>query len=332
MNLFVALVLFLIPLSSFGQSNPAFYEKLAYYHVPLHFQQVGFNPKSEVVTNFDFDGDWVGNNNWDNEMRFPTFAHVYYDVKETSTHYFINFGYFHPRDNKNRVCAPYVCHENDLEGSLLTIQKDGSLYGHVVAVSELAHTSITTHKSVASPDPKLVGAGDHPRICLFSEKGGHGLRVWNPLEMKDFANSDEVQLYTMAQVSKVIPTLYGKKWLIFYGTGVSEYPNGATEGVFQFSLLTIFDSFWARRDQVGSGKVFLGTFDYKGARYSIKNVPSKLDGEKWTRGAVSAPWGWHSAFEKHRGDFFFDPAYYMSTRMTKVPNYSLTYLFNPYIQ
>ncbi len=56
----------------------------------------------DYITNFDFDGDWAGDNNWKNaaDARFPLKAYVYYAVSETPTHYLIHYAAFHPRDYK----------------------------------------------------------------------------------------------------------------------------------------------------------------------------------------------------------------------------------------
>src|ERR1700751_2596096 len=69
---------------------------------PTFYQALGDKPRSDYITNFDFDGDWRGDNNWTNSanLDFPLKAHIYYSVSETATHYFIHYAVFHPRDYK----------------------------------------------------------------------------------------------------------------------------------------------------------------------------------------------------------------------------------------
>jgi hypothetical protein len=63
---------------------------------PNFYQALGDKPRSDYITNFDFDGDWRGDNNWNNSanLDFPLKAHIYYSVSETATHYFIHYGRF----------------------------------------------------------------------------------------------------------------------------------------------------------------------------------------------------------------------------------------------
>src|ERR1700704_2889032 len=113
---------------------------------PVFYQALGDKPRSDYITNFDFDGDWVGDNNWEHldDKEFPLRAYIYYSVSETRTHYFIHYAVFHPRDYKGGerkglilseiiregtkhatdhdptglMAEAGVAHENDMEGVL----------------------------------------------------------------------------------------------------------------------------------------------------------------------------------------------------------------------
>ena len=117
------------------------------------FHQGMIGTRFDFITNFDFDGDWVGDNNWANaaETRFAQKAYVYYAVSETPSHYFIHYAAYHPRDYKGGELTGAVlsqairkgaeasqrvkqlpmandivlAHENDLEGCLVVVQKKG---------------------------------------------------------------------------------------------------------------------------------------------------------------------------------------------------------------
>ena len=75
---------------------------IASHFAPIFYQALGDKPRSDYITNFDFDGDWKGNNNWENlaNTEFPLKAYIYYSVAETATHFFIHYAVFHPRDYK----------------------------------------------------------------------------------------------------------------------------------------------------------------------------------------------------------------------------------------
>ena len=118
---------------------------IASHFAPIFYQALGDKPRSDYITNFDFDGDWRGDNNWQNlaNADFPLKAYIYYAISETTTHFFIHFAVFHPRDYKGgerkgtllsdliregqkaRQYDPTdwgtkpLAHENDMEGALV---------------------------------------------------------------------------------------------------------------------------------------------------------------------------------------------------------------------
>lgn len=135
------------------ESRQAKDKQIAAQFSPVFYQSLGNSPRSDYITNFDFDGDWKGDNNWRNldNRSFPLRAWIYYSVTETATHYFIHYVYFHPRDYKSGLTPSALekllarknqrragkesagslaneialSHENDLEGSLVVAEKRG---------------------------------------------------------------------------------------------------------------------------------------------------------------------------------------------------------------
>jgi hypothetical protein len=90
---------------SIEPSSPpsASYYTLAARWSPIIIQDVGCTVYGDYITRIDYDGDYVGNNNWDN-LGYPTKArrlpaYVYYAVMETTTHYFVWYALFHPADD-----------------------------------------------------------------------------------------------------------------------------------------------------------------------------------------------------------------------------------------
>jgi hypothetical protein len=66
-------------------------------------------------------------------------ATAYYSVVESCTHYFISYSFFHPRDWSDTIFDQE--HENDLEGALLAVRKDGSTFGRLEGMITVFHTN-----------------------------------------------------------------------------------------------------------------------------------------------------------------------------------------------
>lgn len=193
---------------------------------PIFHQGVVGSGRFDYITNFDFDGDWAGDNNWKNaaDTRYPLKAYVYYAVSETPTHYLIHYAAFHPRDykggeatgalmsqavrrgaraSKRVIDAPIVddvvlAHENDLEGCLVVVEKRGAGLDEavVVAVETLAHNKYLKYQSsptIASGIQTFELDGQHPRIYI--EPKGHGMQAWaNQPLLSDQSNALPIPL------------------------------------------------------------------------------------------------------------------------------------------
>lgn len=108
-----------------SQKNSYSYIDLVRNYAPIFVQS--FKSKYDIPTRFDFDGDFIGNNNWENaESATEIPPAVYYDVKETKKFLFIYYALFYPRDyllDCKNPPPPENCHENDFEEMLIAIQK-----------------------------------------------------------------------------------------------------------------------------------------------------------------------------------------------------------------
>jgi Ca2+-binding RTX toxin-like protein len=124
----------------------SFYGDLAAHWAPVIYQDTDSTcAVADYVTNFDYDGDWQGIDNWEHlatdttnsffgttscQALRSTPSYVYYWVVETANDWYIGYALFHPRDWSDGTCLQAAgnanCHENDMEGVLLTVQKDGS--------------------------------------------------------------------------------------------------------------------------------------------------------------------------------------------------------------
>ena len=97
------------------------YRPLVEHYAPFIAQETWFQPRSDYIVRFDADGDWRGDNNWDNAPFASTQAYVYYAVIETETHWFLIYNFFHARGLLGQVHYRDVSRErqrgNDSHGS-----------------------------------------------------------------------------------------------------------------------------------------------------------------------------------------------------------------------
>src|SRR3569623_2061721 len=80
-------------------------KQIASKTAPVFHQALGGHPRGDYPTNFDFDGDWIGTNNWSHagNKKYKLKGYIYYSVQETETHYYIHYAVFHARDYKGGV-------------------------------------------------------------------------------------------------------------------------------------------------------------------------------------------------------------------------------------
>ena len=183
-------------------------KEVAARFAPSFYQGMAGTGRFDDITNFDFDGDWIGDNNWEHaaDKKYPLRGHIYYSLTETTTHYFIHYAVFHPRDWKGgektgRLLSSTIregttlghqiqprgladdivlAHENDLEGCVVVAAKHGPALedARIVLVETVAHN----HYLRYAPPPVPVGLkplrvdGDHP--LLYVEPKGHGIQAY----------------------------------------------------------------------------------------------------------------------------------------------------------
>lgn len=194
MKFLIYIPLFLIASATFAASD--FYSELASHHAPFVVQEYGKDPKADVFTRFDFDGDWNGDNNWRNlHVVDKSKPFVYFSVQETEKFYYINYGFFYPRDYFP-ICFWEVCHENDFEGIRLSVQKDESAMGKVVLLESFAHGG-------AQYEDQPLFHAERNQVMIFIERGGHAIRTFRnrkfPGHYKEYT-SDEYELIPLEEL------------------------------------------------------------------------------------------------------------------------------------
>lgn len=331
--------------------------EIAARFAPVFHQGLGENPRSDYFTNFDFDGDWRGDNNWDNaaNTKFPLRAFVYYAVSETRTHFFIHYAVFHPRDYKGGeqrgvilsellrqgaaklgdrdptglMNEATLAHENDMEGALVVAAKNGA----DPAAARIAYVETLRHNTFV---PYVVGEAAQPgfeklrlqdgRVLLFIEPRGHGIEAFTG-ETGQSA---------------------GKGTLIYKYTGKAEDPAGRTSGPVGYELLPIETTIWKKarsgsRERAGTygsaydySSIPIQLIDAKGAvstkRFNVGLAGSAFLGKAGGVNMARPPWGW---FDSRRrtdplGRWFFDPATGIKRSFGLAESFPTAYVRRPF--
>lgn len=280
------------------------YRELAEHWAPDFYHEISYdyNWKAEMITNFNFDGDWNAANNWDNLYNgHPLRSYVYYSVVESQTHYFIGYYVFHPRDE-----GIDSSHPNDMEGTLLVIRKDGSTYGQFQLMETFAHYLFFQYtndsqikKGIADLDGGVRFNGHRPKVFIEPNgmttvlgdgkySGGHGHYAY----LGQGATDAGIVYYYGGQASQV-----------------TSQPTGKYTQRYSYDLLSL-DQLYDRRE----------------------NTATYPDFNK-------SPWGWDMSRETnhlygdgqvYRGDFLADPAHLVDTHLQGLGSFSHTYVHNPY--
>ncbi|WP_054049729.1 hypothetical protein [Alloactinosynnema sp. L-07] len=282
--------------------------ELATRWAPIHYQDTDSSDyDADYLSKIDFDLEWDTLNNWEHQddVLSRMTGHVYYSVVETSTHWFVGYGFYHPRDWED-FADPFslYTHENDMEGVLLTVRRDGSTYGKFEGMVSVAHTDFYSYVPAGSPfvsgrenvdgtvPMQTYNGAAHP--TTRQEAKGHGVYAWNG---SGFPGGDGV---------------------VYYPSGTAEVPASGTDSSVGYKLVNIFDAggLWVRRDNSATFAGF-GTFR----------------GDNGKDNAANAPWGWddgNDGGDIPRGLLATDPAYLVSQYFNGEGTFSLAYTRNSY--
>jgi hypothetical protein len=327
---------------------------LASRFAPVVHQGLGDHPRGDYITNFDFDGDWRGDNNWAHadDRRFALKAYVYYAVSETATHYFIHYAFFHPRDYKGGALGGAIlseaigegvrrggkydptglsseavlAHENDMEGCLVVVRKNGAdaASAAVVIVETLAHDRFLKYAAqgfAANGFGRVAVEDGRPQ--LYVEPKGHGVSAFDAAKRQTERDA----------------------LLVYRFDGRAGNPEEAKEGAVGYELLPLFMTLWPRARK-GVGETYGAARAYHFASLSVR-ASGKASSRKLNVTAGSAflgkvgaanmarpPWGWFDREERASGApgaWFFDPAGTVKRHFRLGEDFSAEYLHAPFL-
>jgi hypothetical protein len=279
---------------------------LALRHAPVHYQDTdNTNARADYLTRVDFDGNFRSDDNWDNLSTGSVAAHVYYSVVESCTHW--------PFDGE---------HENDMEGVLLAVRKDGTAQGKLEGAVTVFHKDFFSYKAPGSPwvagaesvDGTLSlqtfeGVG---HVKTSQEAKGHGLKAWPFTGNFDGSSSQDGVIYFPSS------------------TGVAEVPSSGNDRDVRYRLVDFFANLWpAQFPQTSSNLTYSswGTFrgnDSGGCGSGTKSCSSN---------SANTPWGWNDQNDGPiaKGELALDPAHVIEHYFDGLGTFGATYVRNPYL-
>jgi hypothetical protein len=326
---------------------------------PVFYQALGDKPRSDYITNFDFDGDWIGDNNWDHagSKEFPLKAYIYYSVAETVTHYFIHYAVFHPRDykggeQKGAILSALIregakrggqydptgladeaalAHENDMEGALVVVKKNGGEAndGRVVFVEALHHNNFGRYQP--GDESSMVRLEDqHP--LLYVEPKGHGIEAFKG-DQKQVARKDFLRYEYGGRAADPAKD----------DDICRDLENEPCDKSVSYELIPLA-TLWAKAkgeanqtygvvydyDEI---KLSLNLNDNTGEKsFKVNKVGSAFLGSVGGINMARPPWGWFDRDEKDvpLGQWFFDPATTIKRDFKLDSSFSTTYVRLPF--
>jgi len=310
-------LMLLLGMAGLAAGEDANHRRLAEHWAPVVFQE-SRSTVLDFITSFDYDGDWKGDNNWRNAYLYDLTGRVYYGVIESTSHYFITYAFYHARDYTARPYegfAPKAEHENDMEGMTLTIEKDASAFGKVVLLETLAHDIFykyenLDYRKVSSGSLKLDGAMTFVdgRPAIYVEAEGHGVKA----------------------ASRTVVASGGSfPGVVYRYTGKAAVPESNRDPNATYDLVSIEDTLWAHRFDVGSTFCCADSYAMNGG--GSARIGSAFNGPIGGC-AAKPPWGWDQASDNIvKGDWFRDPLKAYPTQI-KIQNLTGTYVHNPYLE
>ncbi len=297
--------------------------------------------RQDIISNIDFDGDLVGNNNWENFDRYRLRPTVYYAVLETNTHYFISYHLFHPRDWNHFTFYLHDTHENDGENLQVVVRKKDNA---VVILWTQAHygsdvyanpgSGIRAGKAKISGMFQLVDSVGRPstaapHAAVFVEAQGHG--IYGTLDSSSEVVIGEDGIYEFEDRSGLLfrPAFEGEE--IFE-------PRNTSSGIVPYQLASTTQLLWPllRDGQLtGDGKLLDGSVPYHDSHVMIREVPRYYDADRFSgpfgpdRGI--SPFALDFSFSKGSvGALFFNPAHRYAAMLSISDEWSREYVGYPF--
>ena len=297
---------------------------LASRYAPVHHQVTDeTRAQSDYIAAVNYDSDWVATNNWDNlgEGLWP--ATVYYSVVESTTHWFISYGFYHPQDWGLGGSARE--HENDMHGVIMSVRKDAQPLGTLEGMLTVGdNENFFSYVPAGSPYKAKPGGETIDGAIEFSSNTSQ-------LRPKTAASSKHhgVKAWSLGEVA-------GKSVVVYYPTGgAAEYPTSHNDSQVPYQLVDILarGGLWSAalidipRDSKGDTFVSFGRFSGDatgGCGRRSKKCPTNQG---------LAPWGWddHDDGATYGGEWVLDPASLFAFYFDGIGDFGRNYVDNRFL-
>jgi hypothetical protein len=283
----------------------------------------------DLITAFDFDGDWDGSNNSAHLRSFPLRAVVYDTVVETATHWFVTYVPYHPVDGK----VPSG-HDHDTEHVTMVVRKDGSAFGRLEVMETRFHNWLYQYAApgVAIGDgaddvdgPIHLGEDGRPEI--YMQRTGHGICGGQ-------SPTFPIDALALRCHHKERPHI-AHHGVVYRYKGAAGLPRSLDDRDVGYALVEIGDTLWQHAHTSGPHATFSSLIDFHGERCDRYDCPRGIGGLLApAAGHDSTGMPWEEGGGRgvgSRGDAFLDPAFTLSRRLRFPPPMSTDYVFNPYL-
>ena len=306
---------------------PTARNQVAVHWAPTLYQET--RDERDLLSAFDFDGDWDGSNNARNLPRYPARAVIYFTVAETATHWLVTYLTYHAVDGKS-----FSGHDHDSEHVTLVVQKDGSPFGRLQAMETRFHKVLYQYavqsSGVTNGADDIDGPvhlGDDGRPEVYAQRVGHGL-------CGGYAPVSWFDTFALRCKHRERPHI-AERGVIYRYTGRADVPRSLDDRDVGYALVEIGETLWAHARDRGPHATFSGAMDFEGERCVLFRCPRGI-GRAFTsrpgRFSTGMPWeeGGGRGTVK-RGEAFFDPALTMWRRLRFPRPFSTGYVHNPYL-
>lgn len=238
--------------------------------------------------------------------NYPLVPSVYFSVRETLTHYFIEYDFYYPRDDGPINLEK---HENDLEGCIVVVTKDSSTYGSLLLMETQAHNhwyQYSNNAAISDGSDDIDGSIilDGVRPCIYLSANGIGTDAGHGVRAYDGSSAN------------------GGDGIVFrYLTGTATMPtdfSGSYTNFYDYQLVSM-DTLWNRRcDTGGAGHTY--------------NDWGHFHGDTHTDSSCTLPWIKDDPDDGplYDGVYWSDPAFFIDVHLNNLGTFSHTYVFNPY--
>lgn len=250
----------------------------------------------DLITNFDYDGNWNGYDNWENFPCYPKRAYVHYSIVESTSYYFITYNFFHPKDLGNPAVGEMYAHENDFEGCRVLVVKDGSQWGRFGWLETIAHT-----ENYRYYPGEVEFDGSHPKVYVTPYK--HAVYGTND------AKYDPDCWYLIG--CRVFPSREDTG-VIYRYAGIAEVPESLNDRNVGYDLIDLTSTIWARRfewphRECGDFATRCIVLHPEQGGYLVETASfgKKFGGDNYSYFAtmcnVPPPWNYQSSVESSKG-------------------------------